>query len=92
MFGSKKKDTVEFKIGLGDEVRDKISGLKGKVTTRAECLNGCHRYTVQPGIDKDGKMPDSYWLDEQQLEYVNEGETSIKKTGTGGPVEKAERY
>jgi hypothetical protein len=35
-------------IDLGSTVRDKITGFKGIVTSRAVHMNGCDRYWVQP--------------------------------------------
>jgi len=56
-----------FKIELGVKVESKITGFMGRVTARAEHVNGCNRYFVQPTVDKDGKLPDGYWTDEMEL-------------------------
>lgn len=55
-------------ITLGDRVHDKVSGFKGIVTGRLEYLNGCRQFLVKPEqLDKDGKMIDGIWIDEQYL-------------------------
>lgn len=59
-------------IKLGSYVRDTISLFTGTVVCRAEWLNGCVRYSVQPRVDKDGKLPDPNWIDEQSCEVINE--------------------
>ena len=56
-----------FTIELGALVRSDLSGFKGIVTSRAEHVNGCNRYWVQPQVGKDGKMPDGSWVDEGEL-------------------------
>jgi len=56
-----------FKIELGTEVQSNISGFKGIVTSRSEHLNGCNRYWVSPKVNKEGKLQDGYWFDEQEL-------------------------
>ena len=74
-----------FKHALGNKVRDKVTGLIGIITSRSECLYGCNRYYVQPQADKNSKVPDAYWFDEDQLEVKGSGVTAVKKN-TGGPM------
>lgn len=78
---------VDFKFDNGVEVIDQVSGLTGIIDCSSLWLNGCKRYSVQPKI-KEGEtsMPESYWVDEQQIELVSEGiSKKIKPTPTGGP-------
>lgn len=63
---------VNIMIGLGDKVRDKITGFEGLALEKSEYLNGCVQFEVQPKIDKEGKIPDSCHIDEQQLEVIEE--------------------
>lgn len=69
---------------LGVKCMDKVSGFIGVAVASHTYLNGCNRITVQPVIDKDGKLPDSQTFDEPQLEEIEtvvpEGDRS-----TGGP-------
>ena len=65
-------------INLGDKVKDKVSGLVGIATERREYLNGCIQYVIQPKIDKDGKMPDGWSIDSQQIESL-EKKIKVKK-------------
>jgi len=57
-------------IDLGSTVRDKITGFKGIVTSRAVHMNGCDRYWVQPPVDKTGKTVDGAWFDVVTLETL----------------------
>lgn len=76
-----------MKIILGNKVKDKVSGLEGIAIARHEFLNGCIRYTVQQKVEKDGKLPDEKWFDENQLEVCSVGVTNkIKPRTTGGPT------
>ena len=74
-----------FKYSLEDEVKDRISGLKGVIMARCEYLNGCLKYEVQPKGLKDAKMQESYWIDEQQLVIVKALNAEKSKPG-GGPM------
>lgn len=73
-------------VQLGDEARDKITGFRGIVVSISKWLTGCDRYALQPPIDKDGKVPDIWWVDEPMLELVKVGEHRLKApVKTGGP-------
>ena len=80
-------DTVKFKYELGVRVKDRVSEMIGIVDMRAQYLNGCIRYSVQPKIKKDGDRPESWWIDEAQIELVDEGlnKKPVKIKRTGGP-------
>lgn len=71
-----------FKYNLGDEVKSYITGFKGVLTSRAEHINGCNRYWVQPPADK-GKYVEGCWMDEPELELVKAGKAKpVVKTPT----------
>jgi hypothetical protein len=53
---------------LGKKVKDRITGYEGKVTGYVSYLTGCNQALVHPGLDKDGKLQDPVWMDEQRLE------------------------
>ena len=61
------------RIELGIEVKDKVSGLIGIVTSRTEFLYGCMRLGVTPQEIKDGKPVEESVIDEPQLEIVSRG-------------------
>lgn len=75
-----------MKFKLGSKVKCKHTGFQGVIMSRAEHLNGCMRYQIQPAIDKDGKLPDGYWFDEIQLELISEPVEEHKAVATGGPM------
>ena len=73
-------------VKLGDKVKDRISGYVGIVVARHIYLNGCDRISVQPAIDKDGKLPDPESFDEMQLEVTREEVVKEEREkDTGGP-------
>ena len=77
------------KIKLGSTVRDIVSEFEGIAISRHSYLNGCDRISVQPVIDKEGKLPNTQTFDEPQLSTVKK--KIIKrdpKKPRGGP----ERY
>lgn len=73
-------------INLGDEVKDKVSGFRGVAVARHEYLQGCLRISVQPPIDKDGKLPDALAFDEPQLVVVKTARVATGQRDTGGPA------
>ncbi len=80
-------------IELGDEVRCKVTGLQGIVTSIATCLYGCDRLTVQPPmIKKSDKIPDSMWIDLPAVKLIKKGAVKaptideLPEKKTGGPM------
>lgn len=65
------------KFTLGQRVRCIVTGFEGIATCRVDWLNGCTQYLVKPlCVQKDDealKMPDGNYLDDQQLELVDQG-------------------
>lgn len=71
-------------VTLGMKVKDMVTGFTGIAVSSHFYLNGCTRVTVQPEIDKDGKLPGTATFDEPQL--VTVGTKKIKgENTTGGP-------
>lgn len=71
-------------IILGQEVKDKVTGLVGIATAKVEYLNGCVQFGVKQKVKKDGKMPEIEYIDIGQLEVVGKGilvEKDIKSPG-----------
>jgi len=60
-------------IGLGDRVKDPITGLTGIVTSVTTWLHGCIRIGVQPETAKESKVPDIQYFDQSQLVLVKAG-------------------
>lgn len=73
------------KISLGDRVKDKVSGFQGVAVARHTYLAGCDRISIQPPVDKDGKLPDSMTFDEPHLELVEPAVVHDGPRGVGGP-------
>lgn len=61
-----KRGNKMTEIKLGDEVIDKITGLKGIAIAKCEYLYGCKQFQIQPKA-KDNKIIKGYWIDEPQL-------------------------
>lgn len=55
----------------GQEVEDIVTGFKGIAQIRTEYIHGCPRISVQPPVDKDGKVPEEQSFDETQLKVTN---------------------
>ncbi len=71
---------------LGRKVRDQVSGFQGVATSWTIFLNGCVRVSIQPPVDKEGKLPDEKWFDAHQLDLIDEPAVAEPKAATGGPT------
>lgn len=60
-------------IKLGQKVRDAVTGVTGIAVSIHTYLQGCRRITIQPPMAADGKVPDSYTVDEPQIDVVDDG-------------------
>jgi len=84
-------------VELGDKVKDKITGYTGIVVGITSWQNGCRTVGIKSLKLKDGIPQDSHWLDENQLEVVQQKARVIKPISykvedqkimkTGGPHE-----
>ena len=74
-------------INLGDEVKDTVSGFQGGAVSRHSYFQGCDRVSVQPPVDKDGKLPETATFDEPQLIVVEAGKfkRAAEESNPGGP-------
>jgi hypothetical protein len=61
------------KLQFGVRAKCKVTGFTGIVAGRTEYLNGCIQWLVKPPIDKDGKYVDGQWVDDGQLEVIDDG-------------------
>lgn len=83
-------EEVNFKFGMGDEVRDSITSFKGVVISQTRWFNGCVRYIVQSQkLTKDNKPGEGEPFDEAQLELVKAKKakviTAVAAKPPGGP-------
>jgi len=76
----------DFIYPLGAKARDKITGFTGIIDAEARWINGCNKYSLQPPVDKEGKVPVSYWFDELNIEILELPKIKDKKVATGGPM------
>ena len=67
-----------YRIKLGQEVKDTITGFKGIAVCRMVWLHGCERIFVQPKVGKDGKKINSETFDELGLEIIGDGILVVK--------------
>jgi len=78
------------KIPMKSEVKDIVTGFKGKVTAYLLYMTGCVQYQIEIA---NGTELKAYWVDEDRLEIIKEKKErkkyvsrySRKGTGSGGP-------
>jgi hypothetical protein len=69
-----RRSTVDSEaFGLGDRVKDSVTGLQGIVICMTYWLHGCIRVGVQPEETKDGKPAEAVYFDQTQLVLVKAG-------------------
>jgi hypothetical protein len=56
--------------GLGDEVRNKVTGFTGIVTCTAQYLSGCDKLWLEPKVDATGKPMEGQWADIDMVDIV----------------------
>jgi hypothetical protein len=60
-----------FEFGLGDLVKDRVTGFTGVIMARTQWFNGCVRYLLQAtALKPDGGTVDEHNFDEEQIELV----------------------
>lgn len=77
-----------FMHELGMTVEAKVTKLRGVLTSRSENLYGCNRYYIQPPVGDDKKVPDGWWVDEDDIEVIGPGVIAAPKN-TGGPMSRS---
>ena len=74
-------------IGLGDKVKDVVSGYVGTAIAKIIFLNNCIQFHVQAkGVKKDGEPIKAQWVDEEQLIVVKKKNINIVSEPTGGGI------
>ena len=86
-----------MKIKLGSRVQDIYTGFEGMAVAKTEWLNGCVRIGIQPTeLDKDGKIQEEVWFDEQQVKVVKKTQpvykAQVKVERPGGPQKDPKQY
>jgi len=76
---------MNARINLGDKARDKVTGFEGICICRSEYVSGCTRVTLQPPIDKDGKIPEAGHFDEPMLQIIDPAAVAAMPSDRGGP-------
>ena len=72
-------------VGLGDRVKDKVTGAIGVVISVTSYLNGCTRCSVQYETLKDGIPQEPGFFDDVQLALMDPGVLKIGNQDPGGP-------
>lgn len=71
---------------LGHRVQDKITGIKGVVTSVSFDLYGCIQAYINRGLDKDGKWLDSQWFDIARLTPLSTKPVMVAPDFGAGPI------
>ena len=55
---------------MGLEAEDKVTKVKGVITSLSFDLYGCIQVTLTPKVKKDGDRADSYWYDVNRINIL----------------------
>lgn len=56
---------------LGWTYRDTVTGFQGICTGWCTYISGCNQLLLVPPVDKEGKLVEAHWYDEQRCEKVD---------------------
>lgn len=56
---------------IGKKVKDKVTGMEGTVDSISFDLYGCIQVLINPGVDKDNKQIEKWWMDTIRLEIID---------------------
>lgn len=95
-FAKEGTQELSFEYFPGDEVRDKVTGIKGIVMFVLYWINGCKHYSVQPKAKKGAtKKPDAITIDEIDVELISSRvifKQSMPVDIPGGPSMKSNSF
>lgn len=78
-----------YKVKLGDNVRDNVTGYEGVCTSITRHLNGCRRIGIQGSkLDQNNLPVDVYVVDETTVEVLKPKVLKTEQAEKGGPNEK----
>jgi hypothetical protein len=66
-------------FSLGDELKDSVTGFTGVAIAKTDWIHQCTRWTLQPKVGKDGKIPDNATFDEPALVLLKAGAVAAPK-------------
>lgn len=56
---------------LGKTARERVTGIKGIITSVSFDLYGCVQVTLHSGLDKDSKPIEQFWWDMKRIEITD---------------------
>ena len=70
----------EFRLDLGDLVKDKVTSFEGVVAARTDHITGCDTYTVLPrSLDSKGDVAEGRWFDDGRLKLLKSKVITIEE-------------
>ena len=80
-----KRPIEKVNVEFGKVYRDRITGFEGKCIGVCSYISGCDQVLIVPVVDKDGKLVEGAWFDDERLIDV-EAEVAVERSSLkGGP-------
>ena len=73
-------------IGMGDKVKDTLSGFTGVVLARSEHMTGCNQLYVLPDSTETNEMKSGHWFDVERMEKLEDRVVEVKSRRTGRDI------
>jgi hypothetical protein len=73
-----------MKTKLGNTYRDRITGFSGVATGWTTYISGCSQVLLAPPVDKEGKLVEAQWFDEQRLVDLRAEPIALDNSETPG--------
>jgi hypothetical protein len=64
-------------LSLGAKCRDTVSGFTGVAIAMTQFMTGCTRWTLQPEVNKEGKLPERETFDEPMIEVLQPAKVEL---------------
>ena len=73
-------------VGLGDRVKDTLTGFTGVVLGRVEYLTGCNQIFVLPSSESDNELKRGEWFDIERIERLEGSAVDLNARRTGADI------
>lgn len=66
--------------------RDRITGFEGKCTGFVSYISGCDQVLLHAGLDKEGKLQEGQWFDDDRLIDVEHEQIVARSSSRGADM------
>jgi len=75
------------KFELGQQAKDRITGISGTITGYCHYITGCDQACIQPKATKDSSYIEGRWFDVNRVDKIKGQKIEIDVEEDNGPCE-----